>query len=75
MSENEKKTFEAEEDPFADAPGLDPVFEWSEEAYYLVLSAKDASEIERRTDLSRRIGFGQQINSNQRKNTKRLRCA
>ena len=52
MSENEKKTFEVEEDPFAGAPGLDPVLEWSEEAYYLVLSAKDASEIEKRTDIS-----------------------
>ena len=39
MSENEKKTFEAEEAPFAGAPSLDPVLEWSEEAYYLVLSA------------------------------------
>ena len=51
MSENEKKTFEAEEDPFAGAPDFDPVLEWSEEVYYLVLSAKDASEIERRTDI------------------------
>jgi len=51
MSENEKKNFEPEEDPFADAPGLDPTLEWSEEAYYLVLLAKDVSEIERRTDI------------------------
>ena len=51
MSENEKKTFEVEEDPFAGVPGLDPTLKWSEEAYYLVLLAKDASEIERRTDI------------------------
>ena len=52
MSENEKKNFEPEEDPYAGAPGLDPTLEWSEEAYYLVLLAKDASEIENRTDIS-----------------------
>ena len=51
MSENEKKTFEAEEYPYAGAPCLDPTLEWSEEAYYLVLLSKDASEIERRTDI------------------------
>ena len=52
MSENKSKDFDIEEDPFAGAPGLDPVLEWSGEAYYLVLSAKDASEIEKRTDIS-----------------------
>ena len=52
MSENNRKDFDMEEDPFAGAPGLDPVLEWSGEAYYLVLSAKDASEIEKRTDIS-----------------------
>ena len=52
MSENEKKTFEVEEDPFAGTPGLDPTLEWSEEAYYLVLLSKDVCEIERRTDIS-----------------------
>ena len=52
MSENNRKDFDMEEDPFAGAPGLDPVLEWSEEAYYLVLLAKDASEIENRTDIS-----------------------
>ena len=51
MSENEKKTFEAEEDPYAGAPCLDPMLEWSEEAYYLVLLSKDVSEIKRRTDI------------------------
>ena len=52
MSENNRKDFDMEEDPFAGAPGLDPTLEWSEEAYYLVLLAKDASEIENRTDIS-----------------------
>ena len=52
MSENEKKNFELEEDPYAGTPGLDPVLEWSQEAYYLVLLSKDASEIERRTDIN-----------------------
>ena len=52
MSENKSKDFDMEEDPFAGAPSLDPVLEWSEEAYYLVLLAKDASEIENRTDIS-----------------------
>ena len=52
MSENKSKDFDMEEDPFAGAPGLDPTLEWSEEAYYLVLLAKDASEIENRTDIS-----------------------
>jgi len=52
MSENKSKDFDIEEDPFAGAPGWDPVLEWSGEAYYLVLSAKDASEIEKRTDIS-----------------------
>lgn len=46
-----KKTIEAEEDPFAGAPGLDSTLEWSVEAYYLVLLAKDISEIEKRTDI------------------------
>ena len=52
MSENNRKDFDMEEDPFAGAPGLDPTLEWSEEAYHLVLLAKDASEIENRTDIS-----------------------
>ena len=52
MSENNIKDFDMEEDPFAGVPGLDPTLEWSEEAYYLVLLAKDASEIENRTDIS-----------------------
>jgi len=51
MSENNRKDFDMEEDPYAGAPGLDPVLEWSEEAYYLVLMSKDVSEIERRTDI------------------------
>ena len=52
MSENNCKDFDMEEDPFAGAPDLEPTLEWSEEAYYLVLLAKDASEIENRTDIS-----------------------
>ena len=52
MSENKSKDFDMEEDPFAGVPDFDPVLEWSGEAYYLVLSAKDASEIEKRTDIS-----------------------
>ena len=51
MSENNRKDFDMEEDPYAGAPGLDPTLEWSEEAYYLVLFSKDASEIERRIDI------------------------
>ena len=51
MSENNIKDFDMEEDPFAGAPGLDPMLEWSEEAYYLVLLSKDVSEIESRTDI------------------------
>ena len=50
MRENDMKDFDIE-DPYAGASGLDPTLEWSEEAYYLVLLAKDVSDIERRTDI------------------------
>lgn len=52
MSKNNMQNLKTEEYIYKDAPGLDQMLEWGEEAYYLVLSAKDMSEIERRTDIS-----------------------
>ena len=50
MSEINRKDFDMD-DSYAGTPSLDPVLEWSEEAYYLVLLSKDVSEIESRTDI------------------------
>jgi TPR repeat protein len=54
MSENNRKDFDMEEDPFAGVPDFDPsLLCWGdEEIYDLVLSARDISELEGRTDIS-----------------------
>ena len=54
MSENNRKDFDMEEDPFAGVPDFDPALLcWEdEEIYDLVLSARDISELEGRTDIS-----------------------
>ena len=53
MSENNRKDFDMEEDPFAGVPDFDPALGWGdEEIYDLVLSARDISCLEGRTDIS-----------------------
>jgi TPR repeat protein len=54
MSENNRKDFDMEEDPFAGVPDFDPALLcWEdEEIYDLVLSARDISCLEGRTDIS-----------------------
>lgn len=53
MSENKSKDFDMEEDPFAGVPDFDPALGWGdEEIYDLVLSARDISCLEGRTDIS-----------------------
>jgi len=52
MNENNVKDFEMEEDPFASVPAFDPVLGLGdEEIYDLVLSARNISELEGRTDI------------------------
>ncbi len=53
MSENKSKDFDMKEDPFAGVPDFAPALGWrNEEIYDLVLSARDISELEGRTDIS-----------------------
>ena len=53
MSENNRKDFDMEEDPFAGAPDFDTTLGWrNEKIYDLVLSARDILELEGRTAIS-----------------------